>query len=396
MRPSRRNRWLAFVSSLYLAVCSIGGIFVADGTLHPTRRPLTDDEISTARQSARALGSELSDASITAPDGAVLRAWIIHPHPSIGDDVILLHGMGDNRIGMTGYAQLLLAHGFTVLLPDARAHGRSGGPLATYGLLERNDIHQWFDFLAAQDHPRCIFALGESMGAAQLLQSLDTHANFCAVATESPFSNFREIAYDRMGQPFHLGPWFGRTILRPLVEVAFLRARLKYNLHMDQISPEDSGVATLVPVLVIHGQLDSNIPIRHSRQIHSRNPKIQLWEVPGAEHCGAAASAPQEFDRRLLDWFVPHGAGTLSSATATDNHPPPVHCFRNRPFCISCALPVDNPSTIRHKILHLAKIPLCFPVSSVVKAPSPARAPSPTSPQISPPSFSSTAPKILN
>src|ERR1700733_8817540 len=264
MRPSRRNRWLALVSSLALAVCSIGGIFGADGTLHPPRRPLTDGEISAARYSARALDSELSDASITAPDGAVLRAWIIHPHPSVGDDVILLHGLGDNRIGMTEYAQLLLAHGFTVLLPDARAHGRSGGPLATYGLLERNDIHQWFDFLTAHDHPRCIFALGESMGAAQLLQALDTHANFCAVATESPFSNFREIAYDRMGQPFHLGPWFGRTILRPLVEVAFLRARSKYNLDMNQISPQDSAAATQVPFLVIHGQPDSNTPTRHS------------------------------------------------------------------------------------------------------------------------------------
>ena len=38
---------------------------------------------------------------------------------------------------MVGYAELLLAHGFTVLLPDARAHGASGGSLATYGLLER-------------------------------------------------------------------------------------------------------------------------------------------------------------------------------------------------------------------------------------------------------------------
>ena len=49
------------------------------------------------------------------------------------------------------------------------------------------------------------------MGAAQLLQSLDTHPHFCAVAAESPFANFREIAYDRMGQPFHLGPWVGRS-----------------------------------------------------------------------------------------------------------------------------------------------------------------------------------------
>ncbi|HWY19676.1 MAG TPA: hypothetical protein VNX26_00550 [Candidatus Acidoferrum sp.] len=91
---------------------------------------------------ARHLESDLEDVSITTPDATTLRAWTIHPHRSNGDAVMLLHGLGDKRIGMTGYAQLLLAHGFTVLLPDARAHGTSGGELAAYGLLERNDIHQ--------------------------------------------------------------------------------------------------------------------------------------------------------------------------------------------------------------------------------------------------------------
>jgi pimeloyl-ACP methyl ester carboxylesterase len=142
------------------------------------------------------------------------------------------------------------------------------------------------------------------MGAAQLLQSLDTHPNFCAVAAESPFANFREIACDRMGQPFHLGPWVGRTILRPLVEIAFLRARLKYHLNMQNISPENSAASTTIPVLLIHGEVDSNIPLRHSQIIHARAPRTQLWQVPAADHCGALSTAPQEFEGRLLSWFT--------------------------------------------------------------------------------------------
>jgi len=306
MPVSRRSRRVLFALILYVTLCTVGGIYLADGALHPARRPLSETEASEFRQSAHTIDAELTDASITTPDGSVLLAWIVHPHHPNGDAILLLHGLGDNRIGMTGYAQLLLAHGFTVLLPDARAHGDSGGPLATYGLLERNDIHQWFDFVKAQDHPRCIFGFAESMGAAELLQSLDTHPQFCAVAAESPFANFREIAYDRMGQPFHLGPWVGRTILRPLVEAAFLRARLKYHLNMENISPEDSVAATTIPVLLIHGQVDSNIPGRHSRIIHARNPNTQLWEVPAADHGGAIRTAPQDFEHRLLAWFVAH------------------------------------------------------------------------------------------
>jgi pimeloyl-ACP methyl ester carboxylesterase len=303
MRLTRRSRRLLLFLTLYLAACLIGGAYIAEGTLRPARRVLTAEDETTGREIASHLDSDLDNVFITTSDAITLRAWAIHPHRPNGDSVILLHGLGDNRIGMTGYAQLLLAHGFKVLLPDSRAHGASGGDLATYGLRERNDIHQWFNFLSAEDHPHCIFGFAESMGAAELLQSLAVQPRFCAVAVESPFSTFHEIAYDRMGQPFHLGPWFGRTLFRPVIEFAFLYVLWKYRLDMQQISPEDSVAATKVPVFLIHGQMDGNIPIRHSRQLHARNPNTTLWEVPNADHCGAISAAPQEFEQRLLKWF---------------------------------------------------------------------------------------------
>lgn len=303
MSLTRRSRRLLLVVILYLAFCCTAAMFVADGTLHPSRRPLTPEAETTMREIALHLDSGLEDVSITTHDSVPLRAWIIRPHRSNGDAVILLHGLADNRIGMTGYTQLFLDRGFTVLLPDARAHGSSGGELASYGLLERNDIHQWFDFLSARNHPHCIFGFGESMGAAQLLQSLAVEPRFCAVVAESSFSNFREIAYDRMGQPFHLGPWFGRTALRPVIEFAFLYVRWKYHFDMQQASPEDSVATSNVPVFLIHGQIDGNIPLRHSLRIHAQNPHSVLWEVPSADHCGAISAAPQELNQRLLSWF---------------------------------------------------------------------------------------------
>jgi hypothetical protein len=297
-------RFLVVLLCLYVIFCSTAGVLLADGTLHPARRPITQQDRDTERELTRSLGDNLEDVSLTARDGSTLRAWLIRPRSGNGNAVILLHGLADNRVGMTGYARLMLAHGFSVLLPDARAHGASGGDLVTYGLLERYDILDWFNWLSSTSHPHCIYGLGESMGAAQLLQSLAVRTNFCSVAAESSFANFREIAYDRVGQFFHGGPWMGRFLLRPLVEVAFLRARWKYKLNMQTISPEDAVTLSAAPVLLIHGQSDSNIPIRHSRLIHAHNPRAILWEVPGAEHCGAVSIAPQEFERRVLARFA--------------------------------------------------------------------------------------------
>ena len=318
MLRSRRLRWLLVLFLLYLSLCAVGGIYLADGTLHPTRRTLTDEESAAFESTVHAMRAVLQDVSITTPDQVILRGWLLRPTAGNGYAAIVLHGLADNRLGMAGYAELLLAHGYTVLLPDARAHGASGGELATYGLLEREDIHRWVDFLWSAAQPRCIYGMGESMGAAELLQSLQVESRFCAVVAESPFSTFREIAYDRMGQPFHMGPWVGRVLLRPMVEIAFLRVRWKYGLDMQRVSPEDAVARSHIPVLLIHGQIDGNIPVRHSRAIHRVAPQSVLWEVPGADHCGAIAKVPQEFETRVVGWFAAAMVTDTNALTTKD------------------------------------------------------------------------------
>jgi dipeptidyl aminopeptidase/acylaminoacyl peptidase len=144
------------------------------------------------------------------------------------------------------------------------------------------------------------------MGAALLLQSLQSENRFCAVVAESPFASFREIGYERVGQFFHTGPWLGRSALRPIIEFAFIYARRKYKLDFEQVSPETIVAATKIPVLLIHGQSDRNIPVRHSRLIAARNAAVILWEVPNADHCGAVGAEPEEFGEKLIAWFESH------------------------------------------------------------------------------------------
>jgi dipeptidyl aminopeptidase/acylaminoacyl peptidase len=254
--------------------------------------------------------AELSEVAITASDGATLRGWSIRPLQGNGDAVILLHGVADNRMGVLGNADLLLRHGYAVLLPDARAHGTSGGYLATYGIKEADDIRRWFNWIQQSESPHCIDGLGESMGAAQLLQSLSTTPGFCAVVAESPFASFREASYDRLAKRLGAGAWLGRTLLRPAVEAGWLYARWKYKVDFEQSSPQNAVAASSVPVLLIHGLKDTNLPPRHSEMImarsSSRKPAVVLWEPAEAKHTGAAAAEPEEFERRLIGWFAGH------------------------------------------------------------------------------------------
>lgn len=293
--------------AVYLVLCILAGIVIADASLKLHRLPLRHQRaIATAVRAA--FHAELQDVAITASDGAVLKGWFVHPRDYNGNSVILLHGITDNREGVAGYGRLLLEHGYAVLLPDARRHGESGGELATYGVKESDDIHRWVSWIYAHDPPQCIYGFGESYGAALMLQSLTVESRFCAVAVESPFSTAREMSFERVSGPLHLGPWFGRTVGRPAIWAAVVYARLHYGIDLLQPSPLEAVAHSAVPVLLIHGEDDRNIAPRHSQLIASAAPDhVELWLVPHAGHTMAWAAAHQEFESRLLGWFGTHG-----------------------------------------------------------------------------------------
>lgn len=170
-------------------------------------------------------------------------------------------------------------------------------------------MHRWFDFLQVQDDPHCIFGLGESFGAATLLQALKQENRFCAVVAESSFANFRQVSYIRVGQFLHTGAWLGEIALRPAVELAFLYGKVTRGVNIASASPESAVVGSSIPVFLIHGLADTNIPPEQSERIQAHNPgKIVLWKVPNAGHCGARGAAGEEFDKRVLEWFILHSA----------------------------------------------------------------------------------------
>ena len=300
---------------LYVLGSLLGGIVLGWTALHPKRNLLTSKEEHNVRMASASESVVFRSIEVTASDGGTLRAWFLRPKDTNGDVVLLLHGVTDNRLGMYGYGQIMLRNHYSVLLPDARAHGNSGGELATYGFKESDDIHHWVDWLQGELHPRCVFGFGESMGAAQILQSLTKESRFCAVAAESPFSSFREVAYDRVGRAFHTGSWLGRSFFRPLIDTGFLFARLKYGIDFEDVSPAHAVAASQVPVLLIHGMKDRNIPPRHSEYIQAGNTShVVLWEVPGAVHTAAHNVQPKEFERRLLGWFAGHSVAEESNS----------------------------------------------------------------------------------
>jgi alpha-beta hydrolase superfamily lysophospholipase len=300
MRSQRGRRILLALGGLWLAsvvmavVLAQGALFLPPG-FRPSADPAVADRIAGAE-------GKWQPATIRADDGARLSAWYFEGARR-GVAVIVLHGVADSRKGMSGHARMLLRNGFSVLAPDSRGHGESGGEPFTYGLRERRDVARWVDWLARERHVSTVFGIGQSMGAAILLQTLPEEPRIRAAVADCPFSTFRRIAYLRLNQALGLPPWPGNLLAAPVAEQALLYTRLRFGIDLSLSSPLDAMQRTATPVLLIHGTEDTNIPPSHSKDLAgARN--TQLWLVPGAHHVQSLAIAGAEYERRVIAHFT--------------------------------------------------------------------------------------------
>jgi len=298
----RRAGW-PLVLLIVLAAGASGalGHLIGPALLHPQN--LNPDRSQATDAMLARTGASKEDFFVRASDGVELRGWKIRPPQPNSNWVLLFHGVSDNRTGVLGHAEFLLCHGYSVVMMDSRAHGESGGAMATYGWKERYDTVAIVNALYASESVQHLDALGVSMGAAIALQSAAVEPRIEAVAAEDPFRNLREVSYDYAG--LHFSPLLGMTLFRPAPIMALSALEKAGGFDPDEVSPEKSVAARPFAALLICGTRDHIIPCRHAESIYraAKGPK-ELWIVDGAGHASALGHAPQEYEDRVLRFFA--------------------------------------------------------------------------------------------
>jgi pimeloyl-ACP methyl ester carboxylesterase len=294
----RERLWDAFLSlgillGVYGLACVAVGIGLAEISLHLPKRYMEDGAEFRDRVEQQ-FHAKVSDVSLSAEDGAQLRAWYVVPPKPNGEAVVLLHGIAGNRIDPSGFGDIFLQQGYSVLLPDSRGHG------------ERDDVRRWVGWVRQRD-PGCTYLLGESMGAAIGLQATEVTPDLCAVVVESPYARFREVTYERLGEATGTGTRFWQTLGRPAIEVAIMYTHLVYGIYLPDAAPQTAVEHSHVPTLLIAGTNDQQIPMHHAEELErSCESHCTLWIVPGADHGGASTVDPTVFRENVMGWFRQH------------------------------------------------------------------------------------------
>ena len=250
-------------------------------------------------------GAAWSDAELRARDGVRLEGSFVRAQSGSEACVMVLHGIGDSRRGTAGFAPMLVGAGYSVLLPDSRGHGKSGGDLVTYGLVEKFDVLDWAGWM--QTHGcRRIYGLGESLGGAVLIQAAGIAPVFRAVVAECSFASLEEIGLYRVRQMVPLPDAVAEPAAKAILWSSFRYARWSYGLDFTEASPVASIARAKTPILLIHGLADTRTPPVHSKELARANANAVLWLVPRADHTAASSTEPEEFRGRVKGWFENH------------------------------------------------------------------------------------------
>jgi pimeloyl-ACP methyl ester carboxylesterase len=278
------------IASLLILLAILISASLVLSTFLTHRHPLTNP------RSPSEVGLDFEEITFPAADGLVLRGWWV-PCPGAERVIIQLHGQGGSMDPDIQYLPAWHAAGFNVLMFDFRAHGRSPGNFSTVGYLERQDVQGAVQFVLSKGIQR-IGLLGFSMGGIVSMLSTPICPEVMAIVSDGGPARLRTA----------LREWcVERHIPRPLgVFLAWLvlcgvAMRLGVNifryepvLWVGQIAPR--------PILFIHGEHDQYCPDFDELWAAAR-PIKEAWRVSEAGHTTASQQFPEEYRRRVIEFF---------------------------------------------------------------------------------------------
>ena len=274
--------------------------------MHPPRFQ-TDDN-------PKRYGLDYESVSFTTSDGLTLRGWFIPAASASLDEpsgkgemawntcatILVGHGYPFDKANILRHA-LFLHPRFHLLVFDFRYFGESDGSYTTAGLLETRDVQAAVEYVKSRSdvNQERIGALGFSMSASAFI--LTKHPAVKAIVADSPYATLEGL----IARQFFFLPGFTKW---PFVAMTKLYAFIFLGVRVSDAAPAEVVRDLNVPLLIIHGDADSQIPLEHAQAIYAKaDPdKTKLWVVPGADHGFAHGLDGPRYEVRVRQFFEQH------------------------------------------------------------------------------------------
>jgi dipeptidyl aminopeptidase/acylaminoacyl peptidase len=224
------------------------------------------------------------------PGAATLSAWW-HPSQN-GAVIILLGGHLSTRDSMLTEAQILVDHGYGVLLPSSSG---CSGTSSSFGINETRDLDSAVKFVKYKEPSAWIGVVGFSAGGVAAIRESVYQPDIRAVVAIGNYANLWQEIQGANPPTLSLEWQFQQAVALLLWG--------QFGTHPTSISPlDDLPRLAPRPLLLIHGEREISRTRGYDQWAAALPPK-ELWVVSGADHGEYLLAAPEEYPDRILKFF---------------------------------------------------------------------------------------------
>ncbi|MCH7568308.1 MAG: prolyl oligopeptidase family serine peptidase [Nanoarchaeota archaeon] len=234
------------------------------------------------------------NASFTTSDKINIKGWLITSETAKGT-VIVGHGYPFDKGNILPVAKFLYPD-YNLLFYDHRYFGESSGSITTVGFREVEDVKAAINFVHEKFGKNKSVALyGFSLSASAMLMA---KPEVNAIIADSPYADLEKMITHvyRIFGPFKF----------PFVLTTKALSNIFLKLDPKKVSPALAIKNTSIPILLIHGEKDTQIPVENAYALKESNPNIELWIVKGADHGQAHFYNKNEYEKRVKDFLKKH------------------------------------------------------------------------------------------
>ena len=228
-------------------------------------------------------------------DRVKVSAWFL-PNPSSKKAVIILSGIGANRLSAIARAKFYQEKNYNVLLPDLRGTGESGGDVISFGWKERFDLHACVGFLEKKGMEK-IAVHGMSLGAATIAYSFEEKPDYDFVVLESCYDNITNALKNRVERlPF---PWIFYSVMTKFTE-------LRIEATQAELRPEDYMRFCKCPTFIMAGDAEKKVKKEETEKIFANcaAKTKQLHFFKGAYHQDLMKKDEAQWLREMEKWLT--------------------------------------------------------------------------------------------
>lgn len=245
---------------------------------------------------------ETSEVSFTSLGSSL---WGRLSHESALDpQPVVVMATGDGLKGSKGATWAMLSDklhhaGVSSFLFDFQGLGNSQGPARKLSLSTGvANMRDAIAYIRSQEwvDNRKIAILGSSFGGNVALLYASEDPSIAALALKSPVSFYPETHEGFLGAQ-KMAEWKATGFD---AEYGY-----EYGFYLDSMDHNTYAAAKKIhcPVLIVHGDADSNVPIRQSMRLTDCLEDVQLISLPGVEHDYAQGNSLEVMGNHLVEWL---------------------------------------------------------------------------------------------